>query len=263
MQNFKAKSTILGISDFHMTHTMQAKQVQLLLQQLTVHHPAAFKRNYLFYSFIKTKGLWDERRDFMVWLIALSIFIPCSLLLQALIQRHYASLSNFQSQSYSILSISLIFMLIMPLLIKQIKHSSNSLYQLLQHNPIKLTAIILLQGINIAFLEYTFILWLLFILSVSYGFVSFYKENLFRESSLDTDYYQLQQVRRICFWAYKQAFIIKFKMRWLEKDPQRYQSLKQQVERYADLHTQLFNVEHQYCKRIKYIDLDRYLDEKL
>ena len=39
---------------------MKDKQAVQFLEQLKLLYPAAFKRNYLFYSMIKTKGLLDE-----------------------------------------------------------------------------------------------------------------------------------------------------------------------------------------------------------
>ena len=61
---------------------MQSKQVQLLLQQLETRYPAAFKRNYLLYSQIKTRCILDDQREVIPWVLAVMIFIPISLILK-------------------------------------------------------------------------------------------------------------------------------------------------------------------------------------
>lgn len=242
---------------------MQAKQVQDLLQQLTIQHPNAFKGNYLLYSQIKTKGLWDDRREFIPWLLALAIFIPLSLVLKDLILQYVPSLSAFNAQAYAILAFMLLMMWVVPIAIKQIKHSSNSLYQLLKHSPIKLTVVIVLQALNIAFLQSQFALWLLYLLAMSFGFIRFYKENLFRDTSNLQDYYQLQQLRRLCYWSYKKCLILKIKIRLCSKNPSKRKQLVDELNIFATLHTQMFKTEHLFCKQIKHIDLDSYLDEML
>lgn len=51
----------------------------------------------------------------------------------------------------------LLFMLYVPIVLKQMKHSSSSCYEQQQHAPIKIAALIILQAINIAFIESTFL----------------------------------------------------------------------------------------------------------
>lgn len=107
------------------------------------------------------------------------------------------------TKGLAVLAVMLFFMLITPLVIKQMKHSSVSLYKQLCHTPIKLAVIILLQAINIAYVESSFLQSLLFFFAMSFGFVRFYKENLFRDHSDSHQYYYLQETRRVCFWSYK------------------------------------------------------------
>ena len=242
---------------------MQAQQVQQLLQQLAVLHPSAFKGNYLLYGQIKTKGIWDDRREFIPWLLALAIFIPLSLVLKDGILNVSPNLSVFYAQAYAILSFMLLMMLVVPVVIKQIKHSSNSLYQLIKQSPLKLTIVIVLQALNIQFLQSQFMLWLLYLLAISFGFVRFYKENLFRSTAELKDYYQLQQLRRLCFWSYKKCLFLRIKLRFSSKQSPNHQQLLDELNSFATLHTQIFKTEHLFCKKIKHIDVDSYLDEML
>ena len=239
---------------------MQAKHVQHILQQLSEIYPAATRHNYLFFSQIKTKGVLDDKRELIVWILALCIFVPISLVMQQKFEQFF-ELSSFQALSYSVLTLALFFMLVVPFIIYQIKHASNSLYQLQQSAPIKLTIVIILHALNMLFLQNLILVWLALFFTVSFSFVRLYKENLFRESTTTQDYFQLQQVRRMCFWAYKQAMKTKIKMRFCSQQSAHYALLKKSLVIYADLHTQLFKLEHQYCKQIKYIDLETYLDE--
>ncbi|ATO19842.1 hypothetical protein BS636_09370 [Acinetobacter sp. LoGeW2-3] len=241
---------------------MQNQQVNVLLQQLQLLYPAAFKHNYLFYSQIKTRGVLDDRREFIPWLLASMIFIPISFVLKDILLSNF-EISNFQAHAYAILAILLFLMLVIPLIIKQIRHSSHSLYQLLRHSPVKLAAVVVLSALNIEFLQSQFVMWALLFFGVSFGFVRFYKENLFRQNSQDDEYYQLHQLRRVCFWAYKQSLKTRLKLYITSAKSPEYEVLKRQLNRYADLYSQLFKSEHQYCKRIKHIDVDSYLDEVL
>ncbi|NUG09541.1 hypothetical protein HUN34_20270, partial [Acinetobacter bereziniae] len=104
---------------------------------------------------------------------------------------------------------------------------------------------------------------LLFFFAMSFGFVKFYKENLFRDSTKDTEFYQLQQIRRTCFWAYKQAKKARFKMRFYNKNSEQYQFQQQQLTQYLELHLQLLKYENEMCKTYKYEDLDAYMDSMM
>ena len=55
---------------------MQTKQIDLLLQQLKLLYPAAFKRNYLFYGQIKTKGILSDLKELIPWVLAAMMFVP-------------------------------------------------------------------------------------------------------------------------------------------------------------------------------------------
>lgn len=242
---------------------MQSKQVQLLLQELETLYPAAFKHNYLLYSQIKTRGILDDRRELIPLVLAVMIFIPISLVLNDFFSNHLDNLDPLQSQSYAIISILLVLMWILPFIIKQIKHSSNSLYQLLRHAPLKLAVVILLTGLNLMFFESSLVMWILFYFGVNFGFVRFYKENLFRDTSQSVEHYQLQQLRRVCFWAYKQTVKSRLKLRFSSNQSPSYSARKTQLGHEADLYVQLLKYEHLYCKQIKHIDLDSYIDEKL
>lgn len=242
---------------------MQNQQVTVLLQQLQLLYPAAFRHNYLFYGQIKTKGVLDDRREFIPWILACMIFIPISFALKDVLSSVLAPLSSFEAHSYACLAILLFLMLVVPLVIKQIRHSSHSLYQHVRHTPIKLTAVILLFALNIEFLHSQWVMWVLLFFGVSFGFVRFYKENLFRQNTQGTEQYQLHQLRRICFWAYKQSRLTRLKLRLMSANNPKYQTLQRQLNQYADLYSQLLKLEHQYCKRIKHIDIESYLDEML
>ncbi|ANF83147.1 hypothetical protein A3K93_08545 [Acinetobacter sp. NCu2D-2] len=241
---------------------MEKINVPLLLQALEKQYPAAFKQNYLFYGQIKTKGIWDDRREFIPWVLGLMIFVPSALALRDLLLHTLLS-NTFLAQAYAILAVMLFLMLVNPLIIKQIRHSSHSLYQLLQHSPVKLTIIIVLEAINLIFLQNTFVMWVGLLLAINFGFVRFYKENLFREQAQDQDYYQLQQLRCACFWTYKQTLKLRMQLIFMSKESLKYRNAKQQLNRFADLYRQLFATEHQYCKKIKHINIDTYLDEML
>lgn len=242
---------------------MQTKQIDLLLQQLKLLYPAAFKRNYLFYGQIKTKGILSDLKELIPWVLAAMIFVPISLALKDVYSSKLSTAQNFQAQSYAILTILLFLMLVVPLVIKQIRHSSHSLYQFLRHTPIKLTVVIVLEALNLVFLQSSTVMWILFFFGISFGFVRFYKENMFRPTTDTTEQYQLQQLRRICFWAYQQTWKLRLKLFFHSKPTSPNEELKNQLQHYADLHTRLFKLEHEQCKKIKYIDIDTYLDEHL
>ena len=240
---------------------MPTTQVTLLLQQLKRQYPTAFKGNYLFYSQIKIRGIWDKAKLLIPWVLAAMIFVPISLMLGDLVQQSFVQISEFQAQSYAMLAILLFLMLSLTLILYQIQHSSYSLYQLLRHTPIKMAIVILMQALNLVFIQSSLLMWSLFFFGVSFGFVRFYRENLFKENSQNTEHYQLQQLRKICFWAYKQTCLIRLKLRFYSSHDPRHAELKRQLNHYAGLYTRLLKYEHQYCKTIKHLDVDSYLDE--
>ena len=141
---------------------MQTKQIDLLLQQLKLLYPAAFRRNYLFYGQIKTKGILSDLKELIPWVLAAMIFVPISLVLKDVYSSKLSTAPDFQAQAYAILTILLFLMLVVPLVIKQIRHSSHSLYQFLRHTPIKLTVVIVLEALNLVFLQSSTTMWILF-----------------------------------------------------------------------------------------------------
>ncbi|MCO8041841.1 hypothetical protein OC498_03385 [Acinetobacter bohemicus] len=242
---------------------MRTEQVSFLLQQLQLLYPAAFKRNYLFYSQLKTHGiLLEDRKAIISWILAGMIFIPVCLLLRDFLQLSFPKLSAFQTQSTAILIILLFLMLVVPFILKQVKHSSYSLYHVLRYAPLKLTVVIILEGLNLLVLENEWVMWGLFFFGLSVGFVRIYKENLFRSSTQNHEYYQLQQLRRACFWAYRQTVALRLQLIFSAKDHPQYKQRKQQLECYAELYTRLLKSEYEYCKTLKYLDIETYLNER-
>ena len=153
------------------------KQAALFLKQLQIQYPAAFRRNFVFYGMLKTKGLMDEIKEFIPWILAIMIFVSLSLSLGHYIESHFLHLTTFRAQGISVLCFMLLYMLYVPLVLKQMKHSSRSYYEQQQHAPVKIAALILLQAVNIAFIESTFLQIVLFFFAMGFGFVKFYKEN--------------------------------------------------------------------------------------
>ena len=236
------------------------KQTALFLKQMREQHPTAFKRNYLFYSMIKTKGILDELKELIPWVLAAMIFISLSMSLGHFVSIQFPQFDTFRSHGIAVLAIMLLFMLYTPFVIKQIKHSSTSLYQHLRHTPIKLAVLIVLQTINIAYIESTFLEVVLFFFALSFGFVRFYKENMFRADTQNEQYFYLQETRRICFWSYKQILKIKFKRLFSAKNSATRNLLQQQEQHFIDLHIQLIRYENELCKTHKHVDVETYLD---
>ncbi len=87
------------------------------LEQLKSQYPAAFKRNFLFYSLIKTKGLIDEIKELLPWLLAAMIFVSSSMVLGDFLQKTLPNWSEFRAEGLAVLAIMLFFMLICPLII--------------------------------------------------------------------------------------------------------------------------------------------------
>ncbi|MGE8560246.1 MAG: hypothetical protein ACN6NJ_04790 [Acinetobacter sp.] len=236
------------------------KQTALFLKQMQQQYPAAFKRNYLFYSMIKTKGILDELKELIPWVLAAMIFVSLAISLGHFISIQFPQFDAFRSHGIAVLAMMLLFMLYTPLVIKQIKHSSTSLYQHLRHTPIKLAVLIVLQTLNIAYIESTFLEVILFFFALSFGFVRFYKENMFREGTQNEQYFYLQETRRICFWSYKQVLKIKLKSLLTAKHSKARYALQQQEKKFVDLHIQLIQYENKLCKTHKHIDVETYLD---
>lgn len=90
------------------------KQTALFLKQLRKQYPKAFKRNYLFYSMIKTKGILDELKELIPWVLAAMIFISLSMSLSPYIASQFPQFNAFRSQGIAVLAIMLLFMLYTP-----------------------------------------------------------------------------------------------------------------------------------------------------
>ena len=105
------------------------KQTSLFLKQMREQYPTAFKKNYLFYSMIKTKGILDELKELIPWVLAVMIFVSLSMSAGHFISLQFPQFDTFRSHGIAVLAIMLLFMLYTPFVIKQIKHSSTSLYQ--------------------------------------------------------------------------------------------------------------------------------------
>ena len=236
------------------------KQAALFLKQLQVQYPAAFKRNFVFYGMLKTKGLMDEIKEFIPWILAIMIFVSLSLSLGHYIQQYFQNLTSFQAQGISVLCFMLLYMFYVPLVLKQMKHSSRSYYEQQQHAPIKIAVLIILQALNIAFLESTFVQIVLFFFAMGFGFVKFYKENLFRNSATHVGLYYLQELRRFNFWSYKQIVKLKFILKFTVKNTEQYQQKLKRLQHFQNLHLKSMQMEQQLCLTHKHQDLENYLD---
>lgn len=234
------------------------QKISHYLQELQHKHPQALRGNFLFYSALKTKGMLDELKELLPWLLAAMIFIPIHFILTAWINHlGYAE----QALHLATLSIMLVLMLYVPLILKQAKHSSHSFYQQQRHAPIKIAVLIILEALNTAYLESVWLQWILLFFAVSFGFIRFYKENLFLEHTTAQDYYALQQIRRASFWSYKQTILAKWRYRLMKKGTKQAKLQSIQLQYYLTLHLQLYKYEHEFCKKVKHIDLQKYLDD--
>lgn len=242
---------------------MQAKHAQQHIADFQQQYPHALKWTFLCYSHLKTKGILDDYKGIIPWVLAALIFIPICFVIKEHLIKLQPNMMVFDAFTYASIAILLFFMLYVPCALKQIKHSSNSLYPLLRHEPVKLAALIVLQALNFAFLESLFVMWVLTFLGLSFGFVRFYKENLFKDHATTDQQYQLQQIRKACYWAYKQTVWLRIQLCLIQSHSPQYAVKKSQLKQFAVLHTELFKLEHDVCKSIKYIDIDSYLDDKL
>ena len=236
------------------------KQTSQFLAQLSEKYPQAFKMNFILYGQIKTKGIMDELKEGIPWILALMIFGSLCYVIAEQVNYHFPQFEGAVSFSIASISILMFFMLICPLILKQIKHSSVSLYQHLQHTPLKLTSLIVLQGLNIAFAQSWFLFGVIFFFSLSFGFIKFYKENMFVSSASSEQYDQLQQVRRFCFWSYKQIFKTKFKMLLTNKSTENYLKLQAHKDELTHLHVESIKFENNLCLSIKHKDVETYID---
>lgn len=236
------------------------KQTALYLEQLRQRHPSAFKRNFILYGQIKTKGLLDELKELIPFGLALMIFIPISYVLSEYITVLFPKFNSFQASAIASLVVTLFFMLICPFVLKQIKHSSVSFYAQLKNTPIKITILILLQAINIAWIESWIMQGILFFFAMSFGFIKFYKENMFKEQTTPEQYHYLQEIRRICYWTYKQSIKLNTRLLITQKNTEKYTQLMKKRNQLVELHVELINYENKLCITHKHLDIDKYLD---
>lgn len=236
------------------------QDVITLLQQLQVQYPAALKRNYLFYGMLKIRGLFDEPKEGLPWLLASMIFIPITISLNQLIQRIAPQFDFFQATNFAMLSLLLIMMLYTPLIILQAKHSSRSIYDYLKNTPLKLTLLVAVHATNLLYIHSQILNYALFFFMLSFGFVQIYKENMFLEKTSAEQFFYLQQIRRACFWSKKQCFKQQLSLKLNRKDSENYMQHQQQLENFQRLHEKLFKYENKLCLRYKHHDLESYMD---
>lgn len=239
---------------------ISSQQAGHFLNQLQAQYPEAFKKNFILYGQIKTKGIMDEKKEIIPFLLSLLIFIPLAYLISEIIHSHFIEFDSFQANATANIIIMLFLMLICPLVLKQIKHSSHSLYANLKHTPFKLTILIILQAINLAFIESWILSAIYFFFTLSFGFVKFYKENMFRPKTTSEHYYHIQEFRRICFWSYKKSVVAYVKLKFTSKSSEKYRKLVEQKKNYAKLYTQLYNFENKLCLSYKHVDIETYID---
>lgn len=237
------------------------KHTEDFLKELHQQHPSAFTRNFILYGQIKTKGLLDEPKELIPFALALIFFAPLSYLLSHVITAIQPNYEGFQAGAIATLIIMLLFMTVSPFVLKQIKHSSVSLYNQLKTTPIKITALILLQAINIIWIESWLMQGILFFFAMRFGFIQFCKENMFRQTTTPEQFKHIQDIRRICYWTYKQSIKLHLKLMFTSKTSQHYITLLNKKLQIASLHTELINYENKLCMTYKHTDIDKYLDE--
>lgn len=236
--------------------SMNQEQVIALLAQLQQQHPQAFKRNFLFYSLLKTKGMMDELKELIPWVLALMIFYSTSIVLADYFSQFWDNLTTFHYMGMAILAIMLVIRIYTPFVIWQIKHSSSSLYEHLKNTSIKLSIVIVLQVINLIYIESNILQYLLFFFTLSFGFVRLYKESMFLDKTTSEQYYYLQQLRRVTLWAYKNQLKKNVQLK-LNQSSER----EKQQKYFAELHQTLKNYENKLCSTYKHMDIDSYMDE--
>ncbi|WOE31431.1 MULTISPECIES: hypothetical protein [unclassified Acinetobacter] len=237
---------------------MTQQQILERYNQLFNQYPEAFKKPRLLYGLIPVHGALDEWKEFLPWLIAGIIFIPSVYLLHVYLLHE---VGNFLSYAIGILFITLCFMLISPFIIYQIRHSSTHLYQSIKNIPLRITILIILQAINIKFLESSLLLSALFFFSISYGFIGLIKENLFKPHTSSQVLVQLRHIRQACFSSHLQVVKISLKMKFYKKSSAYYPHLQQQRNTAIQTHQTLQKFEKALYQNLKYINLETYIDE--
>lgn len=241
---------------------LNQQQILEHYQQLLTRYPQVnTQKQCLFYGSITVKGALDEWKELLPWGIALSIFTPIAYCLHYLIQHYIPTFDNFLSYASSMMLISLFLMLIAPLIIYQIHHSSAQLYNSIKNIPFKITLIILLQAINLKFLHSSLLLSALFFCTLRYGFILFLKENLFKAHIANSQIKYLRHARQLCFLSYLRILSLSLKMKFKTKSSARYQQLSVEKNQWMSINADFKKFEDKLYQNLKYIDLESYIDE--
>lgn len=234
------------------------QQVVALFQQLQEQHPQAFKRNILFYSLLKTKGMLDELKEVIPWILAIMIFVSSAISLAEYFSTIWTNLNYFQYIGSALIMIMVFMRLYLPFIMWQMRHSSDSLYTHLKSTPTKLSIIIILQALNLLYIESSILQYVLFFFAISFGFIRLYKESLFLDQTTPEQQYYLQQIRKATLWAYKksQKSMLKIKLQ-----PKGDTTLLQAEQKYFhQLHLELKKYENKMCNTYKHSNIESYIN---
>ncbi len=107
---------------------------------------------------------------------------------------------------------------------------------------------IILQALNFAYFQSTILQGALFFFCISFGFVRFYKENMFRDHAKSGTKILLNSVRRAAYWSYREAAKIQYRLYFSNKNSPRFAQLTQQYQQAIQLHQQLCRPSTLYVK---------------
>ena len=238
-----------------MQHNTQTYSVT----QLQSRYPEAFRHNYLLFGVIKTKGILDEKKEFTPWLIVCISILPFLILMFYTLKTTF-SFNVFHSLAISCGALTLILMCIAPLVIYQIRHSSVSLYQNLRRTPLKITILFVLQTVNYLYWQSMTVTVVLTYFLILFGFIRFYKENLFRTHTTSEQQNHLQLIRQICWWSYYRSLILRTKIFLISKNNSKYHRYLRKLKEMKNLHLNMMTLEHQMCKKYKHLTASSYID---
>ena len=226
------------------------------IQNLVEDYPKAQKQILLF-SCLKVTGVFDDKKEIIPWILACMIFIPIGLSIKTYLIEWFPLWTVFQGSHIALLSVTLFFMLILPIIIFQIKHCSSNLYKQHRNIPTKLAIVIVLEAINLIWIESLFMQVSLFFVALSLGFTRLYKENLFRKQDIVQNHY-LNQIRKLCFWSYQKSALLKLKLKFKQNI-----ALQNEYDDMQKLNQAANQLEKQLYSQLKYIDMESYIDEIL
>ena len=229
------------------------QQVLADIQQLQQKYPDAFKYPSIWYGSYKCHHLGS----IIPFLLALIIFLPCVLVIEAMLTLH----SAFAPKGLGSIIMMLLFMLYVPFLIKQAKHSSHLFYQQQCHAPIKITLCIVVQAINVMYWQSRILESLTLTFAMSYGFVRFYRENHFLAHTQSYHFYALQQIRRACWWSYRRTEQHRIALKYTQAGSEAYQQQQKSLQSCLELHLSLYQYEYQLCTQYKKPYIKTMLDE--